>query len=148
MKIEAILSTTILPLDGIYAVRTLAETPNVEWLQHYVGHPTTAAILEERGALPATFRLFPGLQPGQSCLACSIKQGESDRASKGFTTPHQDVTIEDLEFRVVTRIGQFRLVPAGDSAVTHGELSIDSDGDMVMIFREPKPESPKREVSE
>ena len=104
MKIVAILSTTVLPLDGTYKVATLTEVPNISGVSHYIGHPDTKAIVEELGAVPAPSKLFLGLQVGESALTFAIAQGKSKRATEGVTTPNQAVTIEDLSIRVVTRV--------------------------------------------
>lgn len=103
-KPVAILSTTILPLDGTYKVTTLDTVPDITGVPHYIGHPTTAAIVADLGAVKADSNLFAGLQPGQTALAFAIAQGKSTRATQGHTTPHQDVTMADLTVRQITRI--------------------------------------------
>lgn len=132
--VVAILSTTILPLDGMYAVvseeaiglltegvhvspalATQADLavpydlPSVvvKWggTPHYVGHPATAALIEKRGAVKAATNLFPGLEIGQAALCVAIKQGRSTRATKGHTEAHQEVTWDDLTIRVIQRVG-------------------------------------------
>jgi hypothetical protein len=99
----AILSTTVLPLDGTYTVLTVEAPDNLELegIPHYVGHPSTKQLLESLGAVQAPSKLFTGLQPGESALTCAIKQGQSVRTTG---TIDQDVTIDQLSFRVVTRI--------------------------------------------
>ncbi len=136
MKIVAILSTTVLPLDGVYKVKTTDttvlcsscqgegnwypsineveicpvcggegfETVDLSGIPHYIGHPATKNIVEKLGAIPAPSRLFTGLKPGEQALAFAIKQGRSNRTKDGFSNPHQDVGIEDLSVRVITRI--------------------------------------------
>lgn len=104
INVIAILSTTVLPLDGLYDVETFSTTPVLNGLPHYCGHPATAAIIESLGAVKAESKLFSGLEVGQAAISCSIKQGQSTRAKDGFTSPHQDVTIETLEFRLITRL--------------------------------------------
>jgi len=110
MKLKAITSTTILPLDGVYEVKTIELTSAIQAeiarqrVPHYVGHPATKIIIEERlQAVPAESKLFPGLQSGESMLCVPIKQGRSDR-SKGGTSINQEVSLEDLDFRIVTRL--------------------------------------------
>ena len=131
---QAILSTTILPIDGLYAVLGGTDTQPVvhgsvvspvgihygsiykalAWadigikvsfggIPHYVGHPATQALIEALGAIPAPTRLFPGLLVGQAALTVGIRQGRSARANLGHTEPHQEVTWEDLEIRVLLR---------------------------------------------
>jgi hypothetical protein len=104
MKISAILSTTILPLDGNYAVQTLDTIPEIGGIAHYIGHPATKEIVEQLGAVQAASKLFTGLAVGETAIAVSIKQGMSTRATEGFTTPHQDVDMSMLTFRVITRL--------------------------------------------
>ena len=104
MKIKAILSTTVLPLDGTYQVKTLNAVPDVKGVTHFIGHPATRAIVENLGATPTLQKMFKGLEVGESALACSIKQDRTNRNTNGFTSPHQDVSIGDLQFRLITRI--------------------------------------------
>lgn len=106
MKLAAILSTTVLPVDGLYKIKTVAkeDLPSLMGVPHYIGHPATQAIVESMGAVKAPTNLFSGLQEGEYALAVSIKQGLSSRKEVGFTTPHQDVTIDDLCFRIIYRI--------------------------------------------
>ena len=103
MKIIAILSTTVLPIDGTYTVSRLEETPNISGIRHYVGHPDTKQIIESLGAVQAKSKLFQGLNPGESAISCSIKQGLSNRAVDGFSSAHQSVTVDMIEFRLITR---------------------------------------------
>ena len=102
--IVAILTTTVCPLDGVYRVVTLATRPNsLAGIPHYVGHPATRAIVEAMGAVKAPTNLFGGLAVGETALVVSIKQGRSTRAQTGVTVD-QEVTLEDLDFRALTRI--------------------------------------------
>jgi hypothetical protein len=103
MKITAVLSTTILPLDGLYAVVTLDEAPDLTGVPHYIGHPDTKAIVEQLGAVQSESKLFTGLEVGEIAIACAIKQGMSTRATEGHTTPHQSVTSDMLSFRMIMR---------------------------------------------
>lgn len=102
----AVLSTTVLPIDGVYRVHTLpkGDLPNIKGVPHYIGHPATKAIVESLGAVEASTKLFPGLQPGEQAICFPIAQGKSTRAQDGFTSPHQDVRLEDLQIRVITRL--------------------------------------------
>lgn len=106
-----ILSTTILPIDGTYAVKTLISwaredvLENLSGLPHYIGHPDTKKIVETLGATTAPTKLFTGLEVGETAICFPIKQGLSSRASEGFTNPHQAIEeIETLDVRVITRI--------------------------------------------
>lgn len=104
--IKAILSTTVLPVDGVYRVETLpsGKIPDIKGVPHYIGHPATKEIVESLGAVPASTKLFEGLNVGEQAICFPIAQGKSSRATEGFTTPHQDVSLEDLTIRVITRI--------------------------------------------
>lgn len=103
---KAVLSTTVLPVDGVYEVRTLppGEIPNVNGVPHYIGHPDTKKLVEDLGAVPAPTKLFSGLEPGEQAICFPIAQGKSTRATEGFTTPHQAVELADLQIRVITRL--------------------------------------------
>ena len=105
-KPVAILSTTVLPLDGTYTVQTLpkGEIPEIRGIPHYIGHPDTKNIVEALGAIPAPSKLFEGLQPNETAICFPIAQGLSSRATEGFTTPHQNVNLSMLSIRVITRI--------------------------------------------
>ena len=102
----AILSTTVLPLDGIYRVTTLpaGEIPDLSGIPHYVGHPDTKAIVESLGAIPAPTKLFAGLQPGESAVCFPIAQGQSTRATEGHTNPHQAADLSMLSVRMIWRL--------------------------------------------
>jgi len=106
MKPVAVLSTTVLPVDGVYRVHTLppGEIPDLSGVPHYIGHPDTKAIVEGLGAVPAPTKLFSGLQVGEQAICFPIAQGKSTRAVDGFTSPHQNVDLSDLQIRVITRL--------------------------------------------
>lgn len=106
MKIVAILSTTVLPIDGVYKVKTLpkGEIPDLTGVPHYIGHPDTKGIVESLGAVPSESKLFPGLNIGETAVCFPIQQGKSNRTVDGFTTPHQSVSIDDLDIRIITRL--------------------------------------------
>jgi hypothetical protein len=104
-KPVAVLSTTVLPIDGTYTVETVNVSDiSISGVHHYIGHPTTRAIVERLGAIPAPSKLFKGLEPREIAVCFSIKQGMSNRAKDGFTNPHQEVTTDDLVCRVIQRI--------------------------------------------
>jgi len=106
MKFTAVLSTTVLPLDGTYRVETLppGKVPDIAGVPHFIGHPDTRSIIEGLGAVPAPTKLFSGLQVGEQAVCFPIAQGRSTRATEGFTTPHQAVDFSDLQVRVITRL--------------------------------------------
>lgn len=87
-------------------MHTLApgEIPSLSGVPHYIGHPDTKAIVEGLGAVPAQTKLFPGLAVGEQAVCFPIAQGKSTRAVDGFTSPHQDVSLQDLQVRVITRL--------------------------------------------
>jgi len=107
-NLKAVLSTTVIPVDGTYKVETISlDSPYVDMMTdvpHYIGHPDTKEIVEYLGAVPAPSKLFTGLQVGEKALCFPIAQGKSTRATEGFTTPHQQVNIGDLKLRVITRL--------------------------------------------
>jgi hypothetical protein len=100
----AILSTTVLPLDGTYKVETISGCPDITGIPHYIGHPDTKALVESFGAVQAESKLFPGLQPGEKAICFPIQQGKSTRATEGFTSPHQNISMSDLNIRIIIRI--------------------------------------------
>ncbi len=107
MEFKAILGTTALLPGGTYRVEILqaGNLPNIVGVPHYIGHPGTRNLVESLGAAQPETRLFPGLQPGEKAVYFPIQQGKSSRASEGFTSPHQSVSLNDLSVRVITRIG-------------------------------------------
>lgn len=105
-KVIAVLSTTVLPLDGVYSVCTIQEgeeKPDVKGVPHFIGHPSTKALVEQLGAIQAPTRLFAGLKLGEKAVALSIKQGRSSRKDIGKTVD-QVVTFDDLECRIIERL--------------------------------------------
>lgn len=106
MKITAVLSTTVIPLDGVYRVETLpaGQVPDITGVPHYIGHPDTKAIIESLGAVSAPTKLFVGLQVGEQAICFPIQQGKSARAVDGFSSPQQAVDLADLQVRIITRM--------------------------------------------
>ena len=48
--IVAVLSTSVMPKDGIYSIQTIPRTAvHIEGVPHYIGHPCTKKIIEEMG---------------------------------------------------------------------------------------------------
>lgn len=110
INIVAILSTTVLPLDGTYKVVTLKNEERNEIISnltgklHYIGHPDTKTLVEALGCVKASTNLFSGLFVNESALCFPIKQGQSTRATEGFTY-HQAINdLESLDIRLITRI--------------------------------------------
>ena len=108
MNIKAILSTTILSIDGVYSITTQSGADrenvlqNLQGVQHYIGHPATKEIVESLGAIPAESKLFAGLEAGETAIALSIRQGVSSRKDIGHTV-HQEVVIDDLDVRIIEK---------------------------------------------
>lgn len=120
-KFKAVLSTTVLPLDGVYEVTTLpkGEIPDISGVPHYIGHPATKAIVESLGAVPADTKLFAGLAPDsgemdydQVAVCFPIAQGKSSRATDGKTVD-QEVDLTDLSVRIITRLDRGRCYNCG-----------------------------------
>ncbi len=109
IRLVAILSTTILAVDGTYTVSTLTGVQrdlvlqNLEHVQHYIGHPDTRSLVEALGATKADSNLFAGLQVGESCVCFPIKQGGSSRASQGYTSHQAMQDLDGLDVRILTR---------------------------------------------
>lgn len=101
-NIKAVLSTTVLPLDGTYRIESI-DNIEISGVPHYIGHPATKEIVEKLGAIQAPSKLFEGLQVGEVAVCFAIKQGLSTRATLGYTE-HQDVTLDTLSIRVITRM--------------------------------------------
>jgi len=115
----AVLSSTVLPIDGTYDVTTVSlAMVDIKDVPHYIGHPTTKTIVEGFGAVPAETKLFKGLEPGEAAVCFSIKQGRSNRAKDGFTSPHQEVEEYDLDVRVIRRLNVWADQGTGDVIVT------------------------------
>lgn len=100
----AVLSTTVLPLDGTYRVETVPAPPDITGIPHYIGHPDTRGIVESLGAVKAPTNLFTGLMVGEQAVCFPIQQGLSTRKDEGFNSPHQDVDLSKLSVRIITRI--------------------------------------------
>lgn len=110
MTFTAILSTTVLPLDGTYRVTTLTDVArsaalaSLAGVPHYVGHPDTKSLLEALGAAQAPSKLFPGQQIGDVVLCVPIRQGMSSRAAEGFTVHQAVAELETLDVKTVERL--------------------------------------------
>lgn len=103
-KMVAVLSTTVLPLDGVYSVKTVNSIPEIQGIPHYIGHPDTKQLVEQLGAVQAASKLFNGLEVGQKAVCFPIQQGKSSRKDDGFTSPHQNISFSDLSVRIIERI--------------------------------------------
>jgi len=103
-NVVAILTSTVCPIDGQYEVKTLETRPDrLDGIPHYIGHPSTKALVESMGAVKAISNMFGGLQPGQCALVVSIRQDKSSRATQGMTVD-QEATLNDLTFRIMNRV--------------------------------------------
>lgn len=103
--IKAVLSTTVLPIDGTYRIETVdVSSVDLAGVPHYIGHPDTKVLAEELGAVQAESKLFAGLLVGEQAVCLPIKQGQSNRVFDGHSAPHQNVSIENIDIWVITRI--------------------------------------------
>jgi hypothetical protein len=106
----AVLSTTVLPIDGIYRVFTLSDEvraaalASLAGVPHFVGHPDTKALLEALGAAPASTKLFAGQQIGERVLCVPIRQGLSSRAEQGFTVHQAIAELAVLDVKIIDRV--------------------------------------------
>ena len=77
-KFVAILSTTVLPVDGTYCVTTLQgearqeALSNLAGIPHFTGHPDTKKLIEALGAVPASAKLFSGQKVGETVLCVPL----------------------------------------------------------------------------
>lgn len=107
--IKAILSSTVLTVDGLYKVETVDGGAALEILfeaakggvTHFVGHPATKVMLESVGFKQDSKKLFAGLQPGESFVAVPLAVNPRE----GHVTSDQAITAwSDVTVKVVTRI--------------------------------------------
>lgn len=96
----AVLSTTLLQLEGTYKYMPLSWTPCVSGVPHFVGHPATRHLLDQAGAV-YTPGLFTGLEVGQTFVVCQLKD---PRKGQAFTVDSPGVTPDDLKWGIVTRL--------------------------------------------
>ena len=109
----AVLSTIVIPEDGVYQVETISIDSGLSALEahcqegpilHFIGHPATQQIVEDCGAVYAgQGALFSGLKVGQWALCFPIHQGRSDR-SQGGSAVNQEVRRGDLSCRRISRL--------------------------------------------
>lgn len=103
-NIVAVLSTSVMPKDGIYSIHTISKNKvDLHGLPHYVGHPCTKKIIEDMGAVPAPTTTFHGLEAGEEAICVPIKHRKNKREHK-FTKANQIVSLKDLCFRILKRI--------------------------------------------
>ncbi len=110
ITVVAILSTAVMPIDGTYRIVTLKDQArsivlnNLDGIAHYIGHPDTRALVEALGSFKASTNLFGGLEVGESVICFPIKQGQSTRATEGYTAHQAIADLNNLDVRVLTRI--------------------------------------------
>ena len=102
INLVAVLSTTVIPNDGLYQIQRIKFT-DVTNVLHYIGHPSTKEIVENMGAIQSENKLFTGLEKNENAVCFAIKQGVSSRKELGHTV-HQEINLEDLDIRLITRI--------------------------------------------
>lgn len=100
MTVRAILSSTVLSLDGTYRYESIATIPTVTGIPHYVGHPATRYLIDQAGAV-YTPGYFPGLQPSEAYLVAQLKD---PRKGGAFTADVPGVEPGDLKWGIVTRV--------------------------------------------
>jgi len=109
MKIVAILSTTILPTDGIYRRQEIpfddATLEAIKDTPHYVGHPATQELLNNLGAIFIQGK-FSELKVGESFLAVPLANNQrgTDAAPQGTTYNAAIEGLKDLKAVLVTRL--------------------------------------------
>ena len=109
-KPVAVLTSTVIPKDGLYSVasyhRGAAERGEIvcKGVKHYVGHPSTAKVVESMGAIASADKLFPGLMVGESALVATLRPEHSYREKHGHSGPHVNVTAGDLRWRILRRV--------------------------------------------
>lgn len=102
--IVAVLSTSVMPKDGLYSIHTVSRNSiDLHGIVHYIGHPCTKKIIEDMGAIPSPDRTFHGLEVGEEAICVPIKQRKNKRKHR-FTRANQIVGPKDLCFRILKRI--------------------------------------------
>lgn len=102
-RFVAVLSSPVLVVDGTYSIETIIEIPDLEGVEHYIGHLSTRLIVEKKGAIKASTNIFKGLEVNQSAICFTLKKGFGSREKEGITV-NQEVSIEDLQVRILTRL--------------------------------------------
>lgn len=103
--IIAILSTSVMPKDGVYKIETVSRHKlTLDSIPHYIGHPCTKKIVESLGAIKAVHSNFKGLRVGESAICCPIRHNKENHRKHRYTRANQFVGVDDLLFRVLTRI--------------------------------------------
>lgn len=100
-QVVAGLSSTVINVEGIYHAHMGLPMPEtLEGLPHYVGHPSTKAVLDALGAekVPG---LFGGLAVGESFLAFPIVNPRGDGE---WTVDRAFASRDELRVTLITRI--------------------------------------------
>lgn len=100
-KVVAALSSTVINVDGQYDVKVGLPMPtDMKDVPHYVGHPSTKAVLDALGAekVPG---LFDGLKVGESYLAFPIMNPRGDGE---WTVDRALASPDEIRVILVTRI--------------------------------------------
>lgn len=99
--IVAGLSSTVINRRGTYEVEVdLAMPESLAGVPHYVGHPSTKAVLDSLGAEKVA-GLFGGLEVGESFLAFPIVNPRGDAE---WTLDRALASRDELRVTLVTRI--------------------------------------------
>jgi len=106
-SLVAILSTIIMPSDGIYSVETLpvGKMPDILGVPHYVEKSSDIRIIIERlGARPALRRHFVGLKLNETALCFFVAHRTSKRTNNDWVSPNLKINEDDLAVKIITRI--------------------------------------------
>lgn len=106
LVIVAVLSSAVMPTDGVYEIKTLPSHLAVNFIgvPHYIGHTYTRKIVERLGAVRSIKSAFRGLKVGESALCVPINHAFQNRRKHQFTKADQKVSLKNLNFRILTRI--------------------------------------------
>lgn len=99
-KFVAVLSSTLLQLEGDYRYASLTGAPEIRDVPHFVGHPATKFLLDGLGAVYSK-GLFQGLEVGATFVVAQLKD---PRKGAAFTVDQPGVAPEDLKWGTVTRL--------------------------------------------
>lgn len=107
--IKAILSSTVLTMDGTYKVSSLSGQEAAEAIAsaakngvtHFVGHPSTKILLDAAGVKQDQNKVFVGLKTGESFIAVPLAVNPRE----GHVTSDQAISAwSEVIVKVVTRI--------------------------------------------
>jgi hypothetical protein len=107
--VAAIVTATILPIDGVYEIFTLRFRRTHRWdrdslagIPHFMGHQSTRRILERLGSIKSEANMYRGQEIGDVVISVSIRPGAHPRRYLGKTA-EAIVSMDDLQWRRITR---------------------------------------------